>query len=235
MNAVIKPTAPEPEPVTPLTQDEINLIVQAARHNDDYFIYVFSIFTGLRIGETLALTMMDVDDGIIRVNKSVAYTNETGTFEYHVTAPKTRESKRDIPIMNELKPLLQFHMQKVNESALKLGHTVTPNSLLFPSWNGGHRDDRVVRRGLQRLLKRLGIPEHIRAVHMLRHTFCSLLCTHGVQETIAAKLMGHSDTTLIAKVYAHINQTAKQAAINSLEGVIRLQPEMEPEIPMPQK
>jgi integrase len=58
MNAVIKPTAPEPEPVTPLTQDEINLIVQAARHNDEYFIYVFAIFTGLRIGEMLALTMM---------------------------------------------------------------------------------------------------------------------------------------------------------------------------------
>jgi hypothetical protein len=47
---------------------------------------------------------------------------------------------------------------------------------------------------------------------------------HGVQETIAAKLMGHSNTTLIAKVYAH----AKQAAINSLEGVIKEQPEMKP-------
>ena len=54
-------------------------------------------------------------------------------------------------------------------------------------------------------------------LHVLRHTFVSLLCRKGIDKLIIAKIVGQSDTEMIERVYYHIMQEEKDSAIMKLE------------------
>lgn len=50
-------------------------------------------------------------------------------------------------------------------------------------------------------------------LHQLRHTYATILCASGTDIITAARLMGHCDTTMLSRVYAHvIPEYARQAA-----------------------
>lgn len=50
-------------------------------------------------------------------------------------------------------------------------------------------------------------------LHQLRHTYATILCASGTDIVTAARLMGHCDTTMLSRVYAHmIPEYARQAA-----------------------
>lgn len=52
-------------------------------------------------------------------------------------------------------------------------------------------------------------------LHQLRHTFATILCASGTDIITASKLMGHCDTSMLSRVYAHvIPEYARQAAAN---------------------
>lgn len=52
-------------------------------------------------------------------------------------------------------------------------------------------------------------------LHQLRHTYATILCASGTDIITASKLMGHCDTTTLARVYAHvIPEYARRAAAN---------------------
>jgi integrase len=49
-------------------------------------------------------------------------------------------------------------------------------------------------------------------IHELRHTFATLLVASGVDIVTAKNLMGHSDSRMLTKIYAHlVDQNAVSA------------------------
>ena len=56
--------------------------------------------------------------------------------------------------------------------------------------------------------------------HGLRHTYYSLLLANNVPITTVSKYMGHSDTTIILKVYAHFIPDTQEKTINILKNII---------------
>jgi integrase len=63
---------------------------------------VVAVSTGLRPGEVCALTLKDIDfkESLIHVNKTLVYQTFEGDEKktFHFDNPKTKSSKRDIPI-----------------------------------------------------------------------------------------------------------------------------------------
>ncbi len=59
--------------------------------------------------------------------------------------------------------------------------------------------------------------------YAFRHTFCTEALERGVDSTTVAVLMGHRDTTMVAKVYSHLthNQKHLQAALRKARGDAR--------------
>ena len=67
---------------------------------------------------------------------------------------------------------------------------------------------------LGRLCKRIGVERT--TLHSLRHTFCTILAKQGVPLITAAKLMGHTDIKITARIYTHVDNEEKKKGIKKL-------------------
>jgi len=214
--AVELPKIPkEPEKNTALSDADIQKLVKAATEDIKYFPYVFACFTGLRSGELLALTYRDIDfkDGMISVNKSVKHLNVDGKYQPLLSDAKTEASTRRIPVLDEIKPLLLAHIDRLTQGGRII--SLTGDFLLFPSTVGTYGEQNNFREAFKRLCNKLGI-EKGRTIHSLRHTFCTILARQGVSLLDASRLMGHSNINITAKIYSHVTDADKKNAVQRL-------------------
>lgn len=142
------------------------------------------IFTGMRIGEALALEWGDVDfdAGLVTVRGG-----------------KTENAARSIVLMPALGKRLRAHQMLSGRR----------EGLVFPSATGGPQERRnVLRHGLRRGLERAGI-ERL-TLHELRHTFASILIGQGFDVTFVADQLGHADPGITLRVYAKLFDPASR-------------------------
>ncbi len=202
-----------------LCRADINKILEAARHDISILIYLFAIFTGLRQGEILALELgdIDLDNNSINVTKSVKHLTINKKFAAVLNPTKTLSSIRSIPILPELKPLLKAHIETEKEKYARLGVEFNNKSIFFSTSTCDYRQATNVLTGLKRLYKRLNIPDT--SFHDLRHTFCTLLAEEGVPLKTASVLMGHSDVSITAKIYTHVDSQELKKSIDKLSAL----------------
>jgi integrase len=200
---------------TALQDTDIEKIVRAAKEDMKHFPYVFAIFTGLREGELLALTHKDIDfkADMINVNKSVKYLSVDGEYRPILSETKTPASIRRVPILAEIRPMLQAHLKSVTDSleAIPLNN----DFLVFPSAAGTYREHSNFLATFKRLCFNLDIKRG-RTIHSLRHTFCTILARRGVTLLDASRLMGHSNINVTAKIYSHVTDDDKKNALAKL-------------------
>jgi len=197
-----------------LTPQAVDKLLAHAAQDTSAIIYAFAILTGLRRGELLALTHSDIDDDVIHVTKSITHMVVAGEYKAVLTPTKTATSVRDVPIMSTLKPLLATHIKAEKLKHLRIGVPCRADSVLFSSATCGYRDARNVLRGLQRLYKRLELAET--TFHALRHTFCTILAEQGVPLKTASVLMGHSNISITAQIYTHVDEAEKRRAMEKM-------------------
>ena len=217
LTAVVLPKLPtkEKETNTALSDDEVKQLIQAAKGNIKYFPFVFDVFSGLRSGELRALCYKDLDfkTGLINVKKKVEYAKVDGKYKAVVSSVKSKASVRHVPILKEIKGLLQLHIKTVREGLDSV--PMDGNFLLFPSRSGGYREGSNFLCFFKRLCKKLGIEEG-NTIHSLRHTYCTILARMGVPLLEASRLMGHSNINITAKIYAHVTDEDMIKAVEKL-------------------
>ena len=155
------------------------------------FGIVLCLYTGLRIGELLALTWDDVDlqIGIIAVSKSCHDSWESGEYVKVIDEPKTESSMRIIPFPKQLLPRLK-ELKKLTKSGYVIG--------------GEHVHGAQVRsyqKTFETLLKKLKIPH--KGFHSLRHTFATRALECGMDVKTLSEILGHKNPTVTLKRYAH--------------------------------
>ena len=132
---------------TAAEQKKIERAVLADKRQKMFGI-VLCLYTGLRIGELLALTWKDIDfiKGVLSVNKTIHDgKDENGRFCSIIGVPKTQSSVRNIPLPKQLIPLLQ-KLKKQSDSEYVI------------SDKGKGISIRVYQRNFSKLLERLNIP-----------------------------------------------------------------------------
>lgn len=161
------------------------------------------LYTGLRIGELLALEWGDIDfsNGTLTVDKTCHYgKNSDGQFGRIVDTPKTETSIRIIPIPKQLIPMLRE--LKKNSSPLVI------------SKNGAGISNRTYQRNFESLLKSLKIKH--RGFHALRHTFATRALECGMDVKTLSELLGHKSPAVTLKKYAHTFLIHKKEMMNRL-------------------
>ena len=121
---------------------------------------VICLYSGLRIGELLALTWSDIDftKGTLAVNKTCHDgRDEKGNLCRITDLPKTTSSKRMIPLPKQLLPVLKEYKRK------------SISEYVVESENGEPSTVRSYQRTFELLQKRLHIER--KGFHSLRHTF----------------------------------------------------------------
>ena len=166
-----------------------------------YYI-ILIIYTGLRIGELMALTWNDIDfkNKTLNVNKSRAKGMIDGKTTLYIKDPKSESGTRIIPLSDRA----IYALQKIKECSSSDSDLVVSNT----------SSESNITRTINRMLFRAGCETEKCGLHALRHTFGSLLLEKGIDLKTISYLLGHSDITVTANIYLHIT---REKAVNSIE------------------
>jgi integrase len=193
---VEKPTLKRSGDIQVFSPEEVWALVRAAASEQDAAIYVTAAFTGLRLGELLALTWRDVDfaGSVIRVRGS--YTAGV------LTTPKSGKV-RAVPLAPD-----------VASALAELGsreHWVGEDDLVFCGDAGGYLDGSALRRRYKSALQIAGM-RSLR-FHDLRHTFGTRMIAKADIRRVQ-EWMGHADiqTTMRYRHYAPREEDARLVA-----------------------
>lgn len=171
--------------------------------NPKMFGIVLCLYTGLRIGELLALTWQDIDfqKGLIYVSKTCYDGKTESGYGRIIDSPKTEKSKRIIPIPKQLIPKLKA-IKREQKSVWVVSYRNMPVGI------------RSYQRSFELLLKKLNIPH--KNFHALRHTFATRALECGMDVKTLSEILGHKNPTITLNRYAHSMLEHKQEMMNKL-------------------
>ena len=160
-------------------------------------------WTGLRIGELLALTPrdLDLDAGTLSVSKSF----QSIDGEEVITEPKTPKSRRVVPVPSKLAAELREYMAAL--------YDVGPDDRLFPFTK------HYFRREMLKAAEAAGV-ERIR-LHDLRHSHASLLIHLGCPVLLVSERLGHEDVQTTLRTYGHLYPSTVPEAVKNLDDLMR--------------
>ena len=174
--------------VRALTPDELARLVEATPPEWRLLIR-FIAYTGLRIGEVVALRWSDVDLAGGRIHVSRRLYRDT------YDAPKSAYGRRDVPISDTLASDLLAH----RASAVHAGD----GDLVWPTRNGTpHKRENLSRRVLKPAAERGGVPWA--GFHTLRHTCATMLFRAGATPKQVQIVLGHHSPAFTLATYVHL-------------------------------
>ena len=164
-----------------------------------YICFEVLYWTGMREGELLALspTDIDFDNKLISINRTYQRIGGKDLF----TSPKTRKSKRKIPIPDFLCQELSDYIQS--------RYMLDADERLFPVTKSYLSHEMI------RGCKNTGVKK-IR-IHDIRHSHASLLINQGCDALVLADRLGHEKVSTTLNTYSHLFPHKQQELVNNLE------------------
>ena len=164
-----------------------------------YICFEVLYWTGIREGELLALSPADIDldNKTISINRTYQRIEGKDVF----TSPKTRKSKRKIPIPDFLCQELSDYIQS--------RYMLDADERLFPVTKSYLSHEMI------RGCKNTGVKK-IR-IHDIRHSHASLLINQGCDALVLADRLGHEKVSTTLNTYSHLFPHKQQELVNNLE------------------
>jgi integrase len=185
-----------PSQVPAMTEQELRQTLDAATKYRALFVLL--AYSGLRIGEALALRPDDLDEATIQVRHTLAPVQKGVNVEDRLGTPKSDEC-RAVAIGQHLSRVLREHLASERERHFKSGR---PFSWLFSTREGLPLDEARVRKLFKAAVKAAGLPAGRFTVHSLRHTYASQMLAKGAPITWVSKQLGHAHVTTTLDFYS---------------------------------
>lgn len=209
-----------------LPASAVRRIFSEAKGDELYPIIALTLCTGLRKGEVMALTWKNinfeekelyVEGSLCRVKDSI---KENGQMRYKdvILEPKTRKSKRLVPLTDKAVEALLIQKQKQDVMKKKYDAIYNDRGFVFTEPDGSILHQRRFMDDYHAFLKRYEVPD-VR-FHDLRHTFATLLLEAGESPKVIQELLGHSTITTTMDIYTHVSKTGKVNTVNKLAQLI---------------
>ena len=187
---------------TVLSQAEAARLLDKARADRFYALWVLALTTGMRIGELLALRWRDVDLDARRLTINQTAGRGWGVA-LELTAPKTPAARRVI------------ELPEIAATALRA--TPRTDNLVFPSTSGTIMSPaNLLHRHFAPLREAAKLPDSLR-IHDLRHTAITHMLEGGVQPHAVAKAVGHASVNVTLSVYGHVTPKMSGAAAAAMD------------------
>jgi integrase len=195
----------ERERIVPLTVDQVAALARTVRPHYRAMV-IAQAGLGLRIGELLALRVQDVDF----LRRTARVEHQIDKLTHKRVPPKTRRSRRTIPLPDVVAEALAEHLRQFPASA---------DGLLFHTASGRPiRHDYYGVKVFAPAVKRAGLPAGT-STHDLRHAYASWLLAAGESVIAVAERLGHQNATLVLTVYGHLVPGGDDRTRKAIDGV----------------
>ncbi len=199
-----------------LSTEETAKFLKVAKETKHYAVFLLAIESGMRPEEYLSLQWKDIsfEQQTLSVRRAIVWKRKGGGFNF--TEPKTKKSRRSIPISDSVIKVLKIHKRKQLEEKMKLGADYQKLDLVFASEVGTPiQPKNLIERYFKPLLKTAKVPD-IR-LYDLRHTTATLLLSAGDNPKVVSERLGHASIVLTLDTYSHVLPTMQESATNKLE------------------
>lgn len=184
--------------------------------DDDSFklLFQFLYYTGARVGEALALRFTDFRNNFSEVEINKTITTKTKKVGINITNTKNVSSNRTIAIPDVLKEAL-------NNYYIDCGDIAGFSDLDFVFGIVKPLSTTQIERKKNIACDKANL-KRIR-IHDFRHSHASFLINNNIPPIYIANRLGHANTEVTLRVYAHLFEHSKDLSIDMLNKVINQQ------------
>ena len=214
-------------PKRALTDDEISWFMLGVREKrpDDLLLFQLLFTTGARISEILGLKWSDFtnDFSYVTINRTVVRIQNGNEWIATTNEPKTKTSVRTLPILPEVQSEIKLWKKKLQLIAQQFNVILSDDDFVFYNYkkNCAYTAgffDTAINSILHYLKERYNVEILHFSTHYFRHTFTTNAVRKNIPMEVLKTMLGHSNYTMISKVYAHTSQEDKMTAVTEMFG-----------------
>ncbi len=171
----------------------------------NYIGIIICLYTGIRLGELLALTWDDIDfdKKILKINKT-AYSLK-GVIK--IDKPKTKSSNRVIPLSEKILKILKEY------------YKISTAKYIICTNNDKMVSTRSYQRTFKSILQKCDLGYH--NFHSLRHTFATRAIEMGMDVKMLSEILGHKNAIVTLERYSHSLFDYKIEMMNKLCSIMQ--------------
>ena len=182
----------------PVTADEINRLATLFPDYQRLALWLSLLAGGLRLGEVCALQLRDID--LENLQLHVRHSVNRGPDDrgkYQLCEPKTKSSKRVVPIPKPLAPLIEAHISRFCKDR-------KPDTMLFhsPMLDDWLLPPTTIERTFRMAREKIGRPDI--TFHSLRATHATMLVLEGGTMRETMDDLGHTSLTVAVDSYQRV-------------------------------
>lgn len=195
-----------------------------------YPIFAVMLGTGMRVGEAVGLRWCDIDleQDLIDINHTlVYYKHETNGCYCNIHTPKTKNSIRQIPMLDFVREAFYEEKQRQQSEGISCRASIDGYSdFIFVNRFGDPQHQGTLNKALRRIIRDCNDEAFLHkkempvllppfSCHILRHTFTTRMCEAGVNIKVIQDTLGHADVSTTLNIYADATKELKRSEFNA--------------------
>lgn len=217
MPALVRPlptTKPEMHPMVVEQVEALFAHIKGKRLE----LFVHLALMGLRRGEIAGLRWSAIDLDSTPPTLTVSLNRVAVAGGTSEADPKTEAGRRELPIPDELLPLVRRARKRSREEQIAAGSKWIGQGHVIADECGNPYHPDTLYKYWKRILKDAKLP-HVR-LHDARHSCATLMHQRGVPLAVIAAWLGHTDASFTLRTYAHSTPSALADAATTLGSLV---------------